>query len=713
MALSNEWWDRWWKEDWSWEGLAKKHWRGWVVLPDGTLVADAEYDGSANKGWDGRFEVGARLACLQDYWRRAGCADNLYPMPGTDKRFTLMHLPPKWPNGTETPKADPENPPNALIGLLRKELGRDLRDTVFEDGWLLKGPDHRMQWQGAILPNFDLQVLSPQTRDDHDRIPVSVTANGAGFSGNADFSSAGFSGYANFSSAGFSGKADFSSAGFSGNAYFSSAGFSSEAYFDSAGFSGNAYFSSAGFSGNAYFSSAGFSGNAYFDSAGFSSEAYFDSAGFSGNADFSSAGFSGYAYFSSAGFSGDAYFDSAGFSRTADFESVGFSGNAYFRSAGFSGEAYFESAGFSGDAVFSGQGNGVESDPVEAALDLNLSDDRATGTYKQPKSSGWIARRSFPRAYFQDAQFLGRALFDNRDFHVATSLEGKDTFDGAVFFRDAVFHNGDLHRGIPLTRTEFDVALTPQARTLGAVSDEALQRLHRAACLSMDDDDPNRDFTAWRQAKAEQLSQGNERLAKESAYYQRLEDAFRTLKHKMEDRRDRAQEARFFKLELRARRMRRDKFVSVWDRVLSDMYSGISNFGTSSLQPLIVLFLILTPGFILVYWACMHLPYGLFFGAGTLPTGPTFGESASFTIGRLFPFGPWTQPDACSGMGQMLDPLNSVELGECQKVEGFQERRFGPGTPIGVRLLASFQSLTAIALVFLSGLAIRRRFQIN
>ncbi|MAN46879.1 MAG: hypothetical protein GYB49_17245 [Alphaproteobacteria bacterium] len=63
----------------------------------------------------------------------------------------------------------------------------------------------------------------------------------------------------------------------------------------------------------------------------------------------------------------------------------------------------------------------------------------------------------------------------------------------------------------------------------------------------------------------------------------------------------------------------------------------------------------------------------------------------------------------------MLDPLTGPAQETCQQQlgDGFELRAYRDGTPIGLRLLASFQSLTAIILVFLSGLAIRRRFQIN
>jgi hypothetical protein len=35
--LDREWWDAWWKADYSWDGLARKKWAGWFIHADGTV----------------------------------------------------------------------------------------------------------------------------------------------------------------------------------------------------------------------------------------------------------------------------------------------------------------------------------------------------------------------------------------------------------------------------------------------------------------------------------------------------------------------------------------------------------------------------------------------------------------------------------------------------------------------------------------------------
>ena len=73
MAISQEWWDKWWEEDFSWEGLAKKRWEGWVVMDDGRVLpmedapGDLEKDNSAILRLPDGFP--GRQATLQDYWR--------------------------------------------------------------------------------------------------------------------------------------------------------------------------------------------------------------------------------------------------------------------------------------------------------------------------------------------------------------------------------------------------------------------------------------------------------------------------------------------------------------------------------------------------------------------------------------------------------------------------------------------------------------------
>ena len=90
-----EWWGAWWAGDFSWEGLAKKSWDGWLVLSDGSL-AEAPPGGTA-------LPEDTRPATLQDYWREQ--EGDLVASSGGAQRFARVHLPPFWADGTPTGKA--------------------------------------------------------------------------------------------------------------------------------------------------------------------------------------------------------------------------------------------------------------------------------------------------------------------------------------------------------------------------------------------------------------------------------------------------------------------------------------------------------------------------------------------------------------------------------------------------------------------------------
>jgi hypothetical protein len=353
MAISQEWWDDWWDEDYSWDGLAERDWEGWVVPEDGVPVP-------ATDGVEGR------RATLQDYWRRAGLAEDIerpeFQCPQTKRRFTRVHLPLKFRDGSQTLKGAKDPAFSAeLNGILKAELAKPIVETVFDPIGRVEGPDNRLQWRGAVLLDFDLDGLSTQTRSEDDRIPVSLQAMKAAFLGKARFDRAAFSGDASFDRAAFSGIARFDSAAFSGIARFASAAFSGDASFNSAAFSGGAWFDSATFTGDASFDRAAFSGGAWFYRAAFSRDAWFDSAAFSGGA-----------RFASAAFTGDARFDSAAFS-----------GYAWFNSAAFSGDARFNSAAFLSRADFSGEGRSLTSERVDQSIALS--------SQSGDKGGGWRA----------------------------------------------------------------------------------------------------------------------------------------------------------------------------------------------------------------------------------------------------------------------------------------------------------------------------------
>ncbi len=689
MAISQEWWDRWWDQDFSWDGLAKKNWDGWVVPEDGVPVPRG----------DG---VEGRQATLQDYWRRAGLAEDIerpeFQCPQTKRRFTRVHLPLVFRDGSQTLKGAEDSAFIAELNeVLKAELALPIVETRFAPYRRIDGPDNRLQWQGAVLPDFDLDSLSTQTRSEDDRFPVSLQAMNAAFSGDTSFNSAAFSGYTSFNS--------------------------------------------AAFSGYALFNRAAFSGVAWFALAAFSEDAWFDSAAFSEDARFDRAAFSGYTRFASAAFSEDAV-----------FESATFSGDAIFDSAAFSGDAWFHSAAFLSKADFSGEGRSLTSERVDQSIALSSqSGDKGgalEGHLRGEPAPLSIARRSVQRFIAKGAVFLGPADFSNRDI-LSGPYTVESDFHGAHFFNLFKLHGSVLHRGINFGKTRVELAVergkakarflpVPDTLKAGLINlnraipekpkppaEDASERqkeqyARKARKWTALYESGLEGFQEWRRREAQTFKKGP--IEDRIEYFRALEDCYRTLKLFNEDRRDRPEEGRFHRLELIARRRRkRPKYtklqmlafwqekegIPIWERVLSHIYGGASNYGNSVVLPIVWLSL----GVFLFALAYMLMGDWFIYA----PNWKHFGEAMAFSLGQVLPFGPWDAPDPCTAIGQMLDPLTGPAQEVCkqQLEDGFEHRLYINGTPLGLRLLASLQSLTAIILVFLSGLAIRRRFQIN
>lgn len=141
--------------------------------------------------------------------------------------------------------------------------------------------------------------------------------------------------------------------------------------------------------------------------------------------------------------------------------------------------------------------------------------------------------------------------------------------------------------------------------------------------------------------------------------------------------------------ELRARRQRTDDVVGVGERILSHLYDYASGYGEEVLRPI---------GFALALGMLFSIVY--FVIGGQFET-QNFLVSLEFSFTQLFkPFSVWGPSSA----GSQIDGAHSL---------------FGTRGPdnlwvvLMVKILASMQSLMAIALAFVSALALRRRFQIS
>jgi hypothetical protein len=530
MAISRAWWDRWWAQDYSWEGLAAKQWWGWVRPGVGGPCVEA------TAGVEGR------PATLQDYFiDRLGRDPAPYVSPVSGKAFTRLHLPLAWEDGTPTGKAGVSwggqaALDNDLSHLLATDEGPREDDHRDEFGDL--EVDRRAQLDGAVFGDFNLARLGPPPDPSKDgRIPISLSSRDAAFSGNAWFDNAAFCGNAWFDNVAFSGAAKFWKAAFSGDAEFDNTAFSGGAVFESAAFSGYAEFNDAFFSGDAEFGNAAFSsdaafgnvafsgkagfdrvafsGQAAFDNASFCKDASFQNAAFSGDAWFEDVAFSGNAEFKHAFFSGDAWFDSAAFSGHAGFKHAAFSGHAGFKHAAFSGDAVFEYAGFSGDARFE---NAIFIGPANfrgRGEELLLKDRPQVLSLQPPDKERHVAWRGTlitsespaPRAYraFQVTNFAGAVFLDDADLSNRDVLTRGD-FSDVTFLGLAEFHGSSLHQGVSFDRVWFDAALTTRAEPLRVITPQRDAVLNAGArLLAQWADGRNRTHRAsvtWSDARA-------------------------------------------------------------------------------------------------------------------------------------------------------------------------------------------------------------------
>jgi hypothetical protein len=416
----------------------------------------------------------------------------------------------------------------------------------------------------------------------------------------------------------------------------------------------------------AIFTGATFSGTARFDNATFFESAWFSIATFSGDASFTSATFSGDASFHSATFSRGACFDRATFSDEASFDRTTFSGEASFDGATFEKWLSFTSAQFKGDALFT---------PI----------------------------RQWPAA----AEGWHRA-FDNAQIHNLLSFEGSGqrlfaSFDGIRFLGNAMLR---------LDKPESEDAAKQQFRLEGRKAYE-LGRKEGMAAAKWDSAPSPWDYFTQPAKRSAYRARLNDRL-------EELEGGCRALKKYFEDHGDKARAQLFYRFEIEARRMQ--PATSGPEKLFSHAYRIFSGYGAAIFRPIGAL-LASVPLFAVVYWLVAAIwadslvpkkengspAYEVqsfrdvvdLIGQhqyGSISIGPMLG-ALSFSAQRVFPIGPW-----------------EVKAEDEEKDANMRLLLLGKGETLphlGIRFLGTLQSIFALAMAFLSGIAIRRRFQMD
>jgi hypothetical protein len=709
--LKSVWWKEWWAEDYSWAGLND---------PQKNIAGDGGLHGAIS---------------LQDYWRidpstgdlrsdtEMRAAAELEAAPD-DSLWHVAHVPLVWPDGTAAKSGWSDEKRAQLAAIVDARISVAQKTQIRVDNLSAKtviGIDGRAQLQGSVF--LDPPVNPPGLAE-----PIHILAtrcwlpawnaarhhfgpgarfDNANFSGNVGFGSATFIGYANFEDANFQGKASFTRADFADGAYFSSATFEGNANFSGAifqginrfnrvTFKGNARFSRAKFVGDTYFSNSAFASNVSFYSATFASKVSFYSASFANNARFGSAIFADTANFRNAAFTSSANFSEVRFKGHTLFGSVIFTGDARFASAIFTGDAWFSRATFSGDANFSKArilGNirfGRTFFRGNASFSgASFTGDAVFGNATFTDDANFYSATFTGNARFGSARFQRAALFGNAKFEIdeggmmksGAMQFGKAVFAGPVDYDGAVFAANPTHHSAAFLGARFGDLVS--FRGCGDHWVAALDEAEIKGRILIDERDEAISLHDFDKEVLPLARDGGDNPATRESLLKELEGGCRTIKVAMGAARNEIMEQRYYRFQLLARREQAG--VPDSERLVSYVFGWTADYGLSMTRPLAGLAITLIT---------FNYIYAMFWNATGSFDGNSLIKSMEMAASRMFPFG-------------AFEDISKDWFTHLEKRGAY------PWTLLLARLFASLQSLFALLLIFMFGLAVRRRFKVG
>lgn len=772
-SAEHDWWSKWRDQDYTWEGLAKKGWSGWLVNSDGIVVdplTGKRYGQPAADLSIATVSNGVE-ATLQDYWR----ADPSTGRLRTDEEmgdelvraygqvvFHRVHLPFNYGDGTPTGKLNWSD--DALAVLVEPRL-MAARSTEFEPNFEL---DDRAQFEGGVwldAPPYLVRVAS------YERAAF-LRFSPRRFRATAFFSDAIFLSEANFREAEFPDFADFSGTTFLEGARFTDAQFRGRSHFDSSIFLHYADFGGASFEDLASFEQASFADSAWFNDAKFLGVAQFENSSFGVWTSFVAARFRDVAVFRSVRFSGTGKFRRCVFEQETDFEGASF-GEIEFVRAVFNGRTVFDGGIAERGVSFSGAVFGVSSSfscqGRQFRSDADFSDVRFRSlvTFSASRFEGiaifqrieWPYRAAFASAFdktlfqsladfsssgcgafsaFNGASFEGGVRIDVEERSAVRQTYMKELRDACALSgltplttnvsalrppmpsgpfnpellreiedlslssraqrwlrRELITYVGDL-----VGRTEPELLRSPFARRqlLNEVKQVlASFGLHLGMAL---ESWPPKDLAALSAARYEDdlLAETGMTLPAPSSLVPpregallSLESGCRVLKKAMASALDKQREQDFYRFELMARR--KQSRTSLTEKAFSYAYGSTARYGDSIGLPFLWLG-VLIPAFALLYWwlDANAIPLGSLSIQIAAPLDPEFVRALEFSLSRVFPLGAFE--DVSKGWFDAYHRgWHAVPL-------------------LAVRVLATLESVLAVALAFAFGLSIRRKFQI-
>lgn len=589
--LEKEWWDRWWAEDYSWEGLAKKNIGGAGGLHGEKTLQHYWSQDPASPLDLNKLSIAELEQWVKDRTDALREQGILVPAPD-DTLWHLAHVPLVWKRGTVAKCDWDEKLREKLRDCIADRVAAGRRtDSDKTETWKVSGCDGRALLTGAVMAKNCFRLFAEESNIVHlncERVwfegPIDC---GVAFGPLARFVDAAFTDAANFENACFLGEAGFNRALFGGTSTFRNVKFGEYAKFRQAVFVGECSFSRAEFRSNVWFDFASFFRRAEFvrirslKIARFTKTFFFDSA-----------------VFTMTHFAGDARFNQVFFCKDAQFGLATFERNVWFKDANFSGNLRFKSVIWPKDSKY------------------------------------W--RKAFEGAF-------GHADSDFRDGKWGCGCARAP----AGFIPYAAFDGFRLGRAPRFSAVSENVLYSSFLDCFGKARDNI------------------EDLVV-------------------------LEGGCRTLRQLAGHEADKSRERMFYRFELMARNA---QSTTPWqERWASRAYEVTSDYGASITQPLM---------WLLFVWASAALTYvsiGVISAPDKVIAWQWSWDAFDLSLSRTF------QPLTLWSAANLQDNALGMEL------IGNKDRGL---LSLCVRATGTLQSLISIILIFLSGLALRRRFQIN
>lgn len=425
-----------------------------------------------------------------------------------------------------------------------------------------------------------------------------------------------------------------------------------------------------------------FIGACDFSQLKFYSGSDFANSFFRGGCKFDGVNFLGESLFDNSIFFGDAYFRGCGFSGKTSFSFSVFVFNVNFRGARFLSEVKFNDIYFCGDAVF--------------AVVVFSRRVVFTGVkfckYSNFRNSTFSGHVNFSGEFGDGAQFWG-AIFEGAVSFRSIIYRPEQSFSGAFYgarFLGVADFSGAVGEGqggrmvAAFAQAQFEKALI----LTDGLDGRHGQRFYRSLLAKTRPDDVD--------------------IKSRNAAFAALESGCRAVKIAMGRARDDVREQAYYRLQVRARQQRSD--IDWSEKIVAWIYGVVSDFGSSLWRPLLALLLVtVCSGYIYAFWAAS-------LNVGRLV--PLLGRDAVFegqgvALSALKPFSTLESPREMFLSDRSRPNVDPDRRGDVASRSLVGVLTINPAVALGFRIVTMGQVVVSTLLIFLFGLAVKRRFQIS